>query len=160
MNSLIPRHFRSSLWEPILDLGHLESRLEKALGRAFPSLLAGNGGKESLTAPEWSPAVDITEDDKEFLVKAELPEMKKEEVKVTVENGDLTISGERKQEKEEKGKIYHRIERSYGSFLRSFTLPEGINREKVSAEFKNGVLEIHLPKDEKAKPQPVEVKGA
>ena len=102
--------------------------------------------------------VDITEDDKEYLLKAELPELKKEEVKVTVENGELTISGERKFEKEEKGKKYHRIERSYGSFLRSFTLPEGVSGEKVVADFSEGVLKVHLPKDEKAKPKSFEVK--
>jgi HSP20 family protein len=75
-----------------------------------------------------------------------------------VENGELTISGERKSEKEEKGKKFHRIERSYGSFLRSFTLPEAVSGEKVSAEFKDGMLTVHLPKDEKAKLKTIEVK--
>ncbi|MDP1589678.1 MAG: Hsp20/alpha crystallin family protein [Prosthecobacter sp.] len=84
--------------------------------------------------------------------------MKKEDVKVSVENGELTISGERKSEKEEKGKKFHRIERSYGSFLRSFTLPEAVSGDKVSAEFKDGMLTVHLPKDEKAKPKTIEVK--
>ena len=79
-------------------------------------------------------------------------------MKVSVENGELTISGERKIEKEEKGKKFHRIERSYGSFLRSFTLPEAVSGDKVSAEFKDGLLTVHLPKDEKAKPKTVEVK--
>jgi HSP20 family protein len=102
--------------------------------------------------------VDISEDNNEYVVKAELPEMKKEEVKVSVENGELTISGERKIEKEEKGKKYHRIERSYGSFMRSFTLPETVSGEKVSAEFKDGILTVHLPKDEKTKPKSIEVK--
>lgn len=110
-----------------------------------------------MTVTQWSPLVDITEDDKEYMVKAELPELKKEEVKVTVENGELTISGERKFEKEEKGRKYHRIERSYGSFMRSFTLPEGVNGEKVMADFKDGVLKVHLPKDEKVKPKTIEV---
>lgn len=111
-----------------------------------------------MTVAQWSPAVDISEDEKEYVVKAELPDLKKEDVKVCVEDGDLTISGERKFEKEEKGKKYHRIERSYGSFVRSFTLPEGVSGDKVSASFKDGVLEVHLPKDEKAKPKSVEVK--
>ena len=84
--------------------------------------------------------------------------MNKEEVKVTVEGGVLSISGERKAEKEEKDKKYHRIERSYGTFVRSFTLPEGAATDKVSAEFKDGVLKVHLPKDEKAKPKSIEVK--
>ena len=104
--------------------------------------------------------MDIIEDDKEWLVKADLPEIKKEDVKVTVENGVLTITGERKLEKEEKDKKYHRIERSYGNFLRSFTLPDGADGSKVNAEFKDGVLKVHLPKGEKAKPKAVEVKVA
>jgi len=109
---------------------------------------------------EWAPRVDISEDDKEWLVKADLPEMKKEDVKVTVENGVLTITGERKFEKEEKNKKFHRIERSYGNFYRSFTLPDGADPDKVSAGFKDGVLNVHLPKSEKAKPKAVEVKVA
>jgi hypothetical protein len=103
--------------------------------------------------------VDITEDDKEYLIKAELPEVKKEDVKVTVENGTLTITGERKFEKEEKGKKYHRMERAYGSFMRSFTLPEGAAGDKVSADFKDGVLKVHLPKSAEAKPKSTLNKG-
>jgi HSP20 family protein len=91
-------------------------------------------------------------------LKAELPGMKKEEVKLTVEGGTLSISGERKAEKEEKDKKYHRMERSYGAFQRSFTLPEGALAEKISAEFKDGVLLVHLPKGETAKPKAIEVK--
>jgi HSP20 family protein len=117
-----------------------------------------NGDKESMTITEWAPSVDISEDAKEWLVKADLPEVKKEDVKVTVENGLLTITGERKFEKEEKDKKYHRIERSYGNFLRSFTLPDAADGSKVNAEFKDGVLKVHLPKSEKAKPKAVEVK--
>jgi HSP20 family protein len=148
--------FRSNVWDPFRELGSFENRLERLFGRA-PAL--GNGGeKESMTMTQWSPLVDITEDDKEYIVVAELPDLRKEDVKVSVENGQLTISGERKFEKEEKNKKYHRIERSYGSFLRSFTLPEGVSGEKVSAEFKDGVLNVHLPKDETAKPKAIEVK--
>ena len=87
-----------------------------------------------------------------------MPGVNKEEVKVTVEGGVLSISGERKVEKEEKDKKYHRIERSYGTFVRSFTLPEAAATDKVSAEFKDGVLKVHLPKDERAKPKSIEVK--
>lgn len=103
-------------------------------------------------------ADDITEDANEYLLEAELPQLKKEEVKVTVENGQLTISGERKFEAEDKSRKYHRIERSYGSFMRSFILPEGVSAEKVNAEFKDGILKVHLPKDEKAKPKTLDVK--
>jgi HSP20 family protein len=118
----------------------------------------GNGEQESLTVSEWTPLVDITEDDKEYLIKAELPEVKKDDVKVTVENGLLTISGERKIEKEEKGKRYHRVERAYGSFVRSFSLPDDADGNKVNAEFKDGVLRVHLAKSEHAKPKQIEVK--
>lgn len=107
---------------------------------------------------QWSPAVDIVEDDKEFLVKAELPEVKKENVHVTVENGVLTIYGERKFEKEEKNRRYHRVERSFGSFSRSFSLPEGADASKVHAEFKDGILQVHMQKSETAKPKQIEVK--
>ena len=103
---------------------------------------------------------DITEDDKEYLIKAELPEMRKEDVKVTVENGVLTISGERKFEKEEKKKKYHRVERGYGTFMRSFALPDDADFNKVNAEFKDGVLTVHVPKTEHAQPKQIEVKVA
>lgn len=111
-----------------------------------------------MTVSEWTPLVDITEDEKEYLIKAELPEVKKEDVKVTVEDGVLTITGERKFEKEEKDKKYHRIERAYGSFMRSFTLPDTAAGDKVSAEFKDGVLKVHLPKSPEAKPKSIDVK--
>jgi len=106
------------------------------------------------------PLADITEDEKEYLIKAELPELKKEDVKVTVENGVLTISGERKFEKEEKKKKYHRVERGYGTFMRSFALPDDADGNKVKAEFKNGLLTVHLPKNERAKSKHIEVNVA
>jgi HSP20 family protein len=111
-----------------------------------------------MSAVEWSPLVDISEDDQEYLIKAELPEVKKEDVKVTAETGTLTIMGERKFEKEEKSRKYHRVERAYGAFGRSFSLPDNANPAKVSAEFKDGMLTVHLLKDQKAKPLQVEVK--
>jgi len=160
MNTLAKLNpFRPTVWDPFAELGSLENRLEKFFGRPFG---LGNGGeKEAMTITQWSPLVDISEDDKEYIVTAELSDLKKEDVKVCVENGQLTISGERKFEKEEKDKKdkkYHRIERSYGSFLRSFTLPEGVSGEKVAADFKEGILRVHLPKDEKAKPKAIEIK--
>ena len=111
-----------------------------------------------MTVAEWLPLVDITEDDKQYLIKAELPEVRKDDVKVTVENGVLTLSGERKFEKEEKEKKYHRIERAYGSFTRSFTVPDDADDTKVSAEFKDGLLTVRLAKNEKARPKSIEVK--
>lgn len=144
-----------SVWNPMREFANLENRLERLFGAGFSSR---NGEKEALAVAQWAPLVDISEDANEYLVKAELPEVKKEDVKVNVENGQLTISGERKSEKEEKGKKFHRVERSYGSFLRTFTLPEAVSNDKVTAEFKDGLLIVHLPKDEKARPKAIEVK--
>ena len=134
----------------------MQSRFSKLFGLA--PARAGNGVRELMTITEWQPSVDIIEDEKEYLVKADLPDLKKEDVKVTIEDNVLTITGERKFEKEEKGKKYHRLERAYGNFLRSFTLPPGAEGAKVVAEFKDGVLKVHLPKTEKAKQRSMEVK--
>lgn len=144
-------------WDPFRELEDLQKRMSTLFGRAP---LRKEGGKEDLTVAEWAPLVDIMEDDKEYLIKAELPEVKKEDVKVTVQNEVLTIAGERKFEKEEKGRKYHRVERAFGSFERSFTLPEDADGSKVTAEYKDGVLKIHLPKSERATPKSIEVKVA
>jgi len=142
-------------WDPFKEMDDLQKRLNSIFSLA-PQRAAS--GKEDMTVAQWLPLVDITEDDKEYLIKAELPEVKKDEVKVTVENGVLTISGERKFEKEEKDKRYHRIERAYGSFTRSFSVPDDADDAKVGAEFKDGVLTVRLAKSEKARPKSIEVK--
>ncbi len=143
-------------WEPLREMEEFQNRLSTLLGRP----LRRTNGREEITLPEWTPLADITEDDKEYLIKAELPEMKREDVKVTVENRVLTITGERKVEQEEKRKKYHRVERGYGTFMRSFTLPDDADFNKVNAEFKNGLLTVHVPKSEHAKPKQIEVKVA
>ena len=145
-------------WDPFKEMEDMQSRFAKLFG--LSPARTPNGEQELMTVTEWAPSVDIIEDDKEWLVKADLPEVKKEDVKVTVETGVLTITGERKLEKEEKDKKYHRVERSHGTFLRSFTLPDGADGSQVNAEFKDGVLKVHLPKNEKAKPKAVQVKVA
>ena len=127
------------------------------LNRFFGTWTRPNG-KELLTVADWTPVVDIQETDLDYVVKAELPEVKKEDVKVTFENGVLTLQGERKQEKEEKGKKFHRIERSYGSFLRTFTVPLDTDETKVTAEFKDGILKVRLPKTEKPRPKAIDVR--
>ena len=111
-----------------------------------------------LTAGAWSPLVDIAEDDKEYLVKAELPETKRDEIHVSVDDGVLTIRGERKIEHEEKNRKYHRVERAYGHFARSFALPEDSDGSRANAEFKDGVLKVHLPKNPEAKPKSIDIK--
>jgi HSP20 family protein len=120
--------------------------------------LPRRGNQEVLSSGDWAPRVDISETDKEFTIKAEIPEVKKEDVKVTVDNGVLSIRGERKQEKEEKGKKFHRVERSYGSFTRSFTLPENVDGTKIAASFKDGMLNLQIPKTEASKPKAIDVK--
>ena len=113
---------------------------------------------ENLSLPAWTPLVDVLEDDKEYLIKVELPEVQKNDVRVTVANGTLTISGERKSEKEEASRRYHRTERCFGRFERSFTMPEDANPATVAAGFKDGILQVHLAKSEKAQPKPIEIK--
>ncbi|MEX1243663.1 MAG: Hsp20/alpha crystallin family protein [Thermoanaerobaculia bacterium] len=134
--------------------------MSERLNRLFGTWTRPGGGKESLTVVDWTPFVDIQETENEYLIKAELPEVKKEDVKVTVENGVLTLQGERKQEKEEKGKKFHRIERSYGTFLRTFTVPLDADETKVAVDFRDGILKVHLAKMEKPRPKAIEVKVA
>src|SRR6478736_235989 len=123
-----------------------------------PSTHPPDGTPAVAAATEWSPAVDISEDATEYLIKAELPEVKKEDVRVTAEVGTLTIMGERKFAPEQKGRKYHLVERAYGRFGRSFALPPDASPGKVSAEFKGGVLTVHLVKDAKARPQQIVIK--
>jgi len=142
-------------WDPFRELEEMSDRLNRVFGRPTKQR---EGGKETMTVADSSPAVDISESEREYLIHVELPEVKKEDVKVSVQEGVLTIHGERKQEKEEKGKKYHRVERSYGSFARSFTVPGGMDETKVTAEFKDGMLNLHLPKSERAKPKAIDVR--
>lgn len=134
------------------DMEEMSDRLNRFFARPYE--------KETLKVTEWVPAVDIQETETEYLVKAELPEVEKKDVKVMLEGNVLSIEGERKQEKEEKGKKFHRIERSYGSFLRTFTVPEEVEPTKLTAEFKDGMLTVRLPKGEKARSKAIEVKVA
>jgi len=112
---------------------------------------------EPRTGRPWSPAVDIVETENELVLKADLPDVKLEDIDIRVENETLTLKGERRFEKDEKAKGYHRIERSYGTFVRSFSVPSTVDAERVSAEYKNGVLAVTLPKKEAAKPRQVKV---
>jgi HSP20 family protein len=146
-------------WDPIRELEDMSDRLNRAFGRS--ALTRGEAAsKDAMTVFDWSPTVDVIETPEEFLIKAELPEVKKDDVSVSVDGGVLRIQGERKHEKDERGKRYHRVERSYGSFLRSFTLPDNVDETQVQAEFKDGVLNVRLRKVEKAKPKSIEVKVA
>ena len=142
-------------WNPFRELEDLQTRLNRMM--ADPGV---GRADEPFAFADWAPAVDINETDTEYTVKADLPEVKKEDLKIALEDGVLTIQGERKQEKEEKGKKFHRVERQYGQFVRRFALPTEVDAAKVQAEFKDGVLNVRVPKSTIARPKTVEVKVA
>lgn len=143
-------------WNPSRELAEMSDRLN----RVFARVPRGGNENEAMTVADWTPSVDISETTAKYVIKAEIPEVKKEDVKVTLEHGVLTVQGIRRQEPEEKGRKYHRVERSYGTFVRSFSLPDLVDDTKVQAVFKEGILILHLPKSEKAKPKAIEVKVA
>ena len=143
-------------WLALDPFRNFEERMRRFFGEGFGPF--GRFGEESWSLTTWSPACDIYETDNEVVVKAELPEVKKEDVKVSIENNIMTIHGERKFSEETKRENYHRLERSYGEFTRSFTLPSFVDTSKINAEFKDGMLRVTMPKREEAKPKQVEVK--
>lgn len=138
-------------WNPWREIEEMADRYTKTVGQAQ------TGSQEVVATGDWAPRVDIAETENAFEIKAELPEIKKEDVKVSVYNGVLMIRGERKQEKEEKGKKFHRVERKYGSFTRSFTLPDNVDENGIKAAFKDGILNLQILKTEEAKPKAIEV---
>lgn len=145
-------------WNPFREMEDIQRRMSSLFDWSPFRRSALTTAEENISVPEWAPLVDIAEDAKEYLIKVELPEVAKDDVKVTVESGTLTISGERKAEKEEKGRKFHRVERYYGRFERSFSIPDDAESDNVKAEFKDGVLRVHLAKSEKARPKQIEVK--
>jgi len=144
-------------WDPFRELEEMSTRLNRFLGGPLPRQ---TGEDDSVFFADWAPAIDVQETDTEYLMKADLPEVKKEDVKVDVKDGILTVEGERKQEKDEKSKKFHRIERSYGKFVRRLALPTDADDQKIAAEFKEGVLNVHIPKSPQAKPRAISVKVA
>lgn len=136
-------------WDPYQDLTDLQNRLASLMPRYNGEDTPATNG----LPVDWMPVVDISEDDHAFCIEAELPDVEKEDVTVAVEHGTLTISGERHQEHEEKKKKFHRVERSWGHYQRSFQLPDGVDADQVQAKFKNGVLRITIPKTEQHKKQ-------
>jgi len=145
-------------WDPFRELQSMQDRMNRIFGDVY----ARRGDDDVMARGDWMPLVDIYENDRhELLIKAEMPGMKREDIDIKVENNTLTIRGERRRESEVREEQYHRVERSYGSFSRSFSLPSTIDSEKVSAEYKDGVLTVLLPTREEAKPRQVavQVKG-
>ena len=143
-------------WDPWQEVEDMFDRYTRAVG--WPRKFRPAG--ELVASPDWSPRVDIAETPQAFTLKAEIPSVEKDDVKITIEGGMVTLSGERRQEKEEKDKTFHRIERFYGSFSRSFALPDNIDAAAAKATFKDGVLTLDIPKTEAAKPKGIEVKVA
>ncbi len=142
-------------WDPFKELESFSTRLNQMLGQPVEP-----GRREDAMFADWSPALDVEERDQEYLVKTDLPDVKKEAVKVGIENGVLTIEGERKYEKDEMTKRVHRIEREYGKFVRRLAMPGEVDQQKVGAEFKDGVLTVHLPKSAMARSRQVDIKVA
>lgn len=133
--------------------------LRRDMNRMFDEFFRGDiSVDESFFNRDWSPAVDIAENNNEYIIKAELPGLQKEEVKISIENNILTIRGERKNEQEKKETNYHRIERSYGMFERSFAVPGTVKTSEIDAQFKDGILTLTLPKAEETKPKMIDVK--
>ncbi len=143
-------------WEPVRDL--LTTQKEELLSRFFNETFPAVFGEQEPTTRTWAPPVDIYETDNALVLKADLPEIDPKDVDIRVENGVLYVKGERTFEKEEKKENYHRIERSYGAFTRSFALPNSIDADHVRAEYKGGQLILNMPKREEAKPKAVKIK--
>ena len=141
-------------WDPFREMEGMLDPYSRSRDWPF------RGGRDLNTSgADWAPRADISETDAEFCITAEVPGIKREDVKINIEDHVLNIRGENKQEKEEKGKTFHRIERYYGSFSRSFSLPENVNEDKIDAVFKDGVLTLTIPKTEVKKPKAIEIKA-
>jgi HSP20 family protein len=140
-------------WEPVRELTSLQNEMNRLFTTFFDTPTSGNGE----SARRWIPAMDLVETEDHFVLKADLPGLTEGDVNLEVEDNVLTISGERKAEHEDKREGYVRVERAYGAFRRSLTLPEGIDPDGVSASFDNGVLEVRIPKPEERKPRRVAI---
>ena len=139
--------------DPFREFAHLQNRINRVFSDAY-----GHQEEGLLTSGSWVPPVDIYQNtDKEVVIKAELPDMTREDIDVTVDNGTLTIKGEKKVSSEVKEEAFHRLERRYGTFSRSFSLPQTVDTTKVAADYRNGVLTVRLPLREEAKPRQVKV---
>jgi len=141
-------------WDPFRDIMVLRDRMN----RLFEDLVSSPKFEDTdIIQSTWSPAVDIYETENELVLTAELPGVEEKDVEIKVEDNTLSLKGERKFEKETREENYHRIERAYGSFYRSFSLPNYVDQDKISAEYENGLLKIHMPKKPEVKPRKVKI---
>src|SRR3954469_13534466 len=143
-------------WEPLRELSTLQNEMNRLFSTAFDAPAPSNGGG---AARRWLPAMDLVETDDHFVLRADLPGLGEQDVNIEVEDRVLTVSGERKTEHEATKEGYHRVERAFGAFSRSLTLPDGVNAEAVEASFDRGVLEIRIPKPEQRKPRKISIGG-
>jgi HSP20 family protein len=140
--------------DPFTELRSIQNEFNRAFGAALPRVF---GNEEGVLSGNWTPSVDIAEDENAITLEADLPGLKAEDIKLSIENYRLTLSGERKFENETKRDNYHRVERSYGSFTRTFTLPNTVSVDEVKADFTDGVLRVTLPKREEVKARQINV---
>jgi len=138
-------------WEPLRELSSLQNEMNRLFNTVFDTPVANGGNRR------WVPAMDLVETKEDFVLRADLPGMAEHDVRIELEDNVLTVSGERKAEHEAREEGFYRLERAFGAFSRSLTLPKGINPESVSASFANGVLEVHIPKPEAVKPRRIEI---
>jgi HSP20 family protein len=143
-------------WEPVRELQTVQNEMNRLFNTFFDSPSPGNGGGQAV-ARRWIPAMDVVETGDHFVLRADLPGLSENDVKIELEENVLTISGERKVEHEQKGEGYYRVERAFGAFSRSLTLPEGVDADAIQASFGNGVLEVRIPKPEQQKPRKVQI---
>ena len=141
-------------WDPFRELRGLQNRVNRVFGGTTPARR-----DEEISLGTWMPPVDIAEDQDKIVLTAELPGFREDQIEVEMEGGVLTLKGERKFEDEKEGRNYHRVERSYGQFVRSFTLPSNVDRDSIKANFSDGLLRIELPKREEAKPRQIRITG-
>jgi HSP20 family protein len=141
-------------WEPVRELSSLQSEMNRLFNTFFDApTTAGNGG-----ARRWIPSMDLVETDDHFVLRADLPGLSEDDVAIELEDNVLTVSGERKSEHQDKREGFYRVERSYGEFRRSLTLPEGVEADGIEASFDKGVLEVRIPKPAERKPRRVAIK--
>jgi HSP20 family protein len=140
-------------WEPLRELGSLQNEMNRLFNTVFDAPAPGNGG----AMRRWMPAMDLIETGEHFVLRADLPGMDQDDIQIELEDGTLTLSGERKAEHESNGEGYYRVERAFGTFARTLTLPQGVDPEAVAASFDRGVLEIRVPKPEARKPRRIEI---
>ena len=143
-------------WEPLRELSSLQSDMNRLFDTVFQ---APAGGGQSAQLRRWTPAMDLAETDDAFVLRADLPGVSQEDVSIELEDTVLTVTGERKSDHENKGEGFYRVERAFGAFSRSLTLPDGINADAVTAEFTHGVLEVRIPKPEQRKPRRIAING-